>query len=258
MLSRFFSLISLSLAIVIFSSATYAKSIYPAVTEKGSFVVDKKGNCIRTQWVADQCCDPCGFELPVTAPPPPAEPVAKYVMKEKVVTYVDLIKQSIYFKIDKDNIDAEDRKRMDEVIYEIQKSDGVKAVRLVGYADRYASDDYNIDLSRRRAKNALSYFQSKGYFIDEVVDFGFMGERAPVTNCPTTLPKKEQIECLQADRRVDVEVEVLNNRVDVVKEIVYVDEQGNIIAVDEDNTLRGYKYEAPEGVIFEDINTLNK
>lgn len=239
-----------------FANSALAKSIYPATTKSGSIIVDKNGNCVRTAWVADQCCDPCGFDLPQVAPPPPAEPVAKYIMKEKVVTYVDLIRQSIYFKIDKHNIDADDRARMNEVINEIQKSDGIKAVRLVGYADRYASDDYNVKLSRNRAKNALSYFQSNGYFVNDQVDFAFMGENRPVTSCPTTLPRNQQVACLQADRRVDIEVEVYNNRIDTVKELVYVDPQGNIIAVDEDNSLKGYKYEAPEGVKFEDLNAL--
>lgn len=244
--------------IVLVSISSSAKSVYPVVNKKHSVVVDKRGNCVRSQWVADQCCDPCGFELPTVEAPAPAEPVAKYIMKEKVVTYVDLIRQSIYFEIDKHNIDADDRARMDEVIQEIQKSDGVKAVRLVGYADRYASDEYNVNLSRNRAKNALSYFQSRGYFVTEKVDFAFMGENRPVTSCPTTLPRDAQVACLQADRRVDIEVEVLNNRIDTVKELVYVDPQGNIINVDEDNSLKGYQYQAPEGVVFEDLNSLNK
>jgi len=62
------------------------------------------------------------------------------------------------------------------------------------------------------------------------------------------------IACLQADRRVDIEVEVYNNRVDTVRELVFVDAQGNISRV-EDNSLKGYQYEAPEGVIFEDLNS---
>ncbi len=250
-------ILSILTALLMVSNIAVAKSVYPVVNKKHTVVVDKKGNCVRSRWVADQCCDPCGFELPEAPAPKPVEPVAKYVEREKMVTYVDLIRQSIYFEIDRHNIDSDDRARMDEVISEIQKSDGVKAVRLVGYADRYAGDEYNVNLSRNRAKNALTYLQSRGYFITEQVDFGFMGENRPVTNCPTTLPKKQQIACLQADRRVDIEVEVYNNKIDRVKEIVYVDAQGNIISVEEDNELKGFQYEAPEGVIFEDLNAIN-
>jgi len=159
MSKKFVVLTSLFLIVLGFNAPVIAKSIYPAVNKHHSVIVDKRGNCVRTAWVADQCCDPCGFNLPDVTPaaPAPQEPVQKFVERDKVVTYVDLIRQSIYFVIDRHNIDADDRARMDEVIREIEKSDGVKAVRLVGYADRYASDDYNINLSRNRAKNSLSY-----------------------------------------------------------------------------------------------------
>ena len=244
-------------ALIIFllpSLSEAASPVEPARDERGNFIMDARGNCVRTKWVPDQCCDPCGFDKPEVKVKKKA-PQPKYIITEKQVTFVDLVRQSIYFKIDKDNIDQQDEMRMEEVIKEINKSDGVKAVRLVGYADRFASDDYNIDLSRRRALNVLEYFRSRGYFNDnESVRFGFFGERRPVTNCPKTMPKKQQIECLQADRRVDIEAELLRNKIEKVRELVFVDEEGNIIRKVDDDELRGFEYDQPEGIEFEDIS----
>ena len=252
-----FSLASvLALLIMVVGTASFAKSLHPTRDHRGNVVTDSRGNCVRTEWVAHQCCDPCGYEdASISATPiePPFEPIPKYLTREKAVTYVDLVRQSIYFKIDKDNIDTDDRERMNAVIKEIQNSDGVRAVRLVGYADRYASDDYNVDLSRRRAQNSLNYFDKKGFFKDDNVKFGFFGESRPVTNCSKSLPRKEQVACLQADRRVDIEVELYRNKIDVVKELVYLDENGQVISREQVSTTDSFQYTPPEGVVFEEM-----
>lgn len=207
---KFSKLVILSLSIFVTASAANARTVNPVMDKRGNPVQDHRGNCARTHWLADQCCDPCGH------PVAPMEPVV--VERENKIQYIDLIRQSIYFIIDKDNIDAIDEQRMNEVINEINKSVAIRDVKLVGYADRFATNDYNIDLSKRRATNALNYFRGKGYFNNIQVGFGFFGEEKPVTQCPMNVSVAEQVACLQADRRVDIEVEVLRERVDIVKE----------------------------------------
>jgi outer membrane protein OmpA-like peptidoglycan-associated protein len=252
-LYRVFFRAFLVLFVLTISTEVYSKSIEPLLDERGYFITDERGNCVRTKWIADQCCDPCGFLTPKIDTTPVDPPKPKILAKEKLVTYVDLIRQSVYFNIDKDNIDQDDRNRMNEVIAEIQNSDGVKAVRLVGYADRFASDKYNIDLSRRRAQNALSYFNSRNYFMDDnKIKFGYFGERKPVTNCPTDIPVAQQVACLQADRRVDIEVEVYRKKIDIVKEVVYQDSYGNI-SRETIYDLDSFEYVPPSGIEFEEV-----
>jgi outer membrane protein OmpA-like peptidoglycan-associated protein len=204
--------VSAILSILVISGAADARTVSPLLDKRGNPVQDHRGNCARTKWLADQCCDPCGY------PVKPAEPVV--VEKEKKIPYIDLVRQSIYFNIDKDNIDAVDEQRMQEVMNEIQKSSGIREVKLVGYADRFASSKYNIALSKRRATHVLDYFRSHGYFNNVTVGFGFFGKEKPVTNCPTNISIAKQVACLQADRRVDIEVELLRERVDIIKETV--------------------------------------
>jgi len=211
---KFSKLVFLTVSLLFVSSAVEARTVYPLLDKRGNPVQDHRGNCARTKWLADQCCDPCGHPLPEQ----PAAPVI--VEREKRIQYVDLIRQSIYFLIDKDNIDAVDEQRMNDVINEINNSIAIRDVKLVGYADRFATNKYNIDLSKRRANNALSYFRNKGYFNNIQVGFGFFGEEKPVTNCPLNASVKEQVDCLQADRRVDIEVEVLRERIETYKETI--------------------------------------
>jgi outer membrane protein OmpA-like peptidoglycan-associated protein len=213
-----FNKLFLSLAVIFSLSSmpavTKAESLFPALSKGGSVVKDARGNCVRTKWTADQCCDPCGFAAPAPAPLP------QIAEREKIITYVDLVRQSIYFNIDKDNIDAVDNSRIDDVIAEIKKSKSIRDAKIVGYADRFASREYNIDLSKRRATNVLNNFRNKGFLNDVTVGFGFFGKEKPVTDCPTNVPVPEQVACLQADRRVDIELELVRERVERISEVV--------------------------------------
>lgn len=199
-------------SILLISGASDARTVNPLVDKRGNPVQDNRGNCARTKWLADQCCDPCGY------PVEKVEPVV--VEKEKRIPYIDLVRQSIYFNIDKDNIDQIDEQRIQEVINEINKSVAIRDVKLVGYADRFATNKYNVALSKRRATHVLENFRKKGYFNNVTVGFGFFGEEKPVTHCPTNVSIPAQVACLQADRRVDIEVELLRERVDIIKETV--------------------------------------
>ena len=196
-----------ALSLVVFAGSAFARTVTPLMDKRGNPVQDFRGNCARTQWLAEQCCDICGYPTPA---PVPAAPICE----DKKVTYIDLVRQSIYFVIDKDNVDAVDDQRINDVIAEINKSVGIRDVKLVGYADRFNTNKYNIDLSKRRATNVLNNFRNKGYFNNVTVGFGFFGEEKPVTNCPTNVTVAEQVSCLQADRRVDIEVEVQRERVE--------------------------------------------
>lgn len=213
--NKLFLAITILLSSITLPTTSNAESLFPALSKGGSVVKDARGNCVRTKWTADQCCDPCGF----AAPEAPA-PLPQIAEREKIITYVDLIRQSIYFNIDKDNIDAVDNSRIDDVIAEIKKSKSIRDVKVVGYADRFASRDYNIDLSKRRATNVLNNFRNKGFLNDITVGFGFFGKEKPVTDCPTNVPVPEQVACLQADRRVDIELELVRERIEKISEVV--------------------------------------
>jgi OOP family OmpA-OmpF porin len=87
-----------------------------------------------------------------------------------------------------------------------------KAIKLeviiaVGHTDHFGSDAYNQKLSERRAAAVKTYLVSKGIDANRVYTEG-KGEKNPVTKpgqCPGPKSKKV-IECLQPDRRVDIEL----------------------------------------------------
>ena len=78
----------------------------------------------------------------------------------------------------------------------------------VGHADRLGSDQYNQKLSEKRAEAVKAYLVGKGVEPNRVYTEG-KGEKQPVTGdkCGKSDKKTKQlVECLQPDRRVEIEV----------------------------------------------------
>jgi OOP family OmpA-OmpF porin len=135
---------------------------------------------------------------PVEAPKPPPKPVA-----EKVTFSTDVL-----FDFDRAVIKPDGQKKLDELQGQM-KGVSVEVVIAIGHADRLGSDAYNQRLSVRRADAVKAYLASKGTEQNRVYTEG-KGKKQPVSGdkCKgmgnNRSPKL--IECLQADRRVEIEV----------------------------------------------------
>jgi len=87
----------------------------------------------------------------------------------------------------------------------------VEKVNLIGHADRIGSEEYNKDLSEKRAQAVADFLASKGVDSSRLQVEG-RGESDPVTGNECQRLGKESnknqklIACLQPDRRVDAEL----------------------------------------------------
>ena len=83
----------------------------------------------------------------------------------------------------------------------------LEVVIVTGHTDFLGSDAYNQRLSERRAATVKGYLVSKGIDTSRVYTEG-KGETQPVTNgqCNNVKPRTAQVDCLQPDRRVDIEI----------------------------------------------------
>jgi OOP family OmpA-OmpF porin len=82
-------------------------------------------------------------------------------------------------------------------------------IRVEGHTDRMGSDTANQTLSDARAASVKDYLVIHGRIDPARISTSGMGERQPVTaaaDCPDSLPRARLIECLQPDRRVEIEV----------------------------------------------------
>ena len=142
---------------------------------------------------------PAPAPTPVSAPKPAPKPVA-----EKITFSADVL-----FDFDRAVIRPEGQTKLDELQGRM-RSVSVEVVIAIGHADRIGSDAYNQRLSVRRADAVKAYLVSKGTAQSRVYTEG-KGEKQPVTGdkCKgmgDDRKNKQLIDCLQPDRRVEIEV----------------------------------------------------
>ena len=137
---------------------------------------------------------------PVAAAPAAAAPAPKPTA-DKIKLAADAL-----FDFDKATLKPEGRAKLDDLAAK-SKQLKLEVILAVGHTDRLGSDAYNQKLSERRAAAVKTYLVSKGVEANRVYTEG-KGEKQPVTGnkCDNVKNRKALIECLQPDRRVEVEV----------------------------------------------------
>jgi len=140
----------------------------------------------------DKCVAPVAAAKPAPGPKPTAD---------KIKLAADAL-----FDFDKATLKPEGRAKLDDLAAK-SKQLKLEVILAVGHTDRLGSDAYNQKLSERRAAAVKTYLVSKGVEANRVYTEG-KGEKQPVTGakCNTVKNRKALIECLQPDRRVEVEV----------------------------------------------------
>ncbi|MDP9127207.1 MAG: OmpA family protein [Pseudomonadota bacterium] len=157
---------------------------------EGQIVHSSNGNCVRTQWSA--CTDQCG------AAPQQAtrQAVAELTQEDR----------TIYFPFNKATLTPAAKRRLDTLANVLSSNDRVQEAKVVGYADRIGSVSYNDKLSQKRAEAVRAYLVSRGYTKSRVTETRWFGKSVPATHCPAKLARPKLIQCLQRDRRVEVEI----------------------------------------------------
>lgn len=165
----------------------------------GNIVHNTYGNCVRTQWPSDN--DECAPKVVAQAPAPqPRRIVRRPIAQEE---------RTVYFGFNKSNLNAESVQKLNTLATNLKSDSQVREARIVGYADRIGNASYNQQLSQRRAETVNKYLISQGVINSRVTDVRWLGESQPATQCPDNLSRNDLIQCLQKDRRVEVEIEYL-------------------------------------------------
>ena len=137
--------------------------------------------------------------LPVPPPPPPPARFEKYTLSATELFGFD----SAALRLP--------QPKLDEIATVLQSNRGVNDVVLTGYSDRLGSDKYNQKLSEKRASSVKDYLVSKGVDSSRLKAQG-RGEANPVVVC-TGKKMPALIQCLEPNRRVEVETFTIERRV---------------------------------------------
>jgi outer membrane protein OmpA-like peptidoglycan-associated protein len=119
--------------------------------------------------------------------------ISPTLMEEKRKNFIF---KPIYFEFDKDEIKEEFKSYLKEMA-EIVLSHSDLRLKVIGHTDGDGSDQYNLDLSKRRAKAIQEFFESVGLPEHRIV-IDFRGKREPIA--PNNTPEGKQL-----NRRVDFE-----------------------------------------------------
>ncbi len=175
------------------------------VDSDGDGVVDEKDKCPNTpagrQVNADGCeldsdgdgivdgADACpqvyaktadGCPLPVaTVPAPDPAPVAA-----PVVAANKLMLEGVNFDFDKTDLRPEDIDALEQDAAAMLQGNSKVIVEVAGHTDSIGSDEYNMDLSQRRAEAVSNYLINKGISADRLIPKGY-GEAQPIATNET-------------------------------------------------------------------------
>jgi outer membrane protein OmpA-like peptidoglycan-associated protein len=135
-----------------------------------------------------------------TPPPPPLPPPTPALQVQKIT-----LDSNVLFDFDKAVLKPEGKSAIDgQVVGKLAQVQKLEVVLVTGHTDRLGSDAYNQKLSEARANAVRDYLVSKGVDRTKIETIG-MGEKQPVVQCDQK-ELKALINCLQPNRRVDVQV----------------------------------------------------
>ncbi len=155
----------------------------------GTVIHSTSGACVRTQWMNNY--DACGR-------PPVVHARSTQIAVED---------RTVYFGFNQTSLSPEMKERLDTLAANLRSDEQVTGARIVGYADRIGRPGYNEKLSKKRAEVVRRYLVSRGIVNMRVAKTRWLGSSEPQTNCPSDITRPALIDCLQKDRRVEVEID---------------------------------------------------
>ncbi len=146
------------------------------------------GTCVRqNSYVQDPCAPPAAAEL-------------------KAPTVIAKEERTVYFDFNKAELTPESRAKLDALAEKLKAARDIQGADIAGYADRIGSVSYNDALSKKRAAVVRDYLVSRKVVNANVVKTRWFGKKEPSANCPNNLSRAELIQCLQPDRKVQVDI----------------------------------------------------
>lgn len=124
------------------------------------------------------------------------------VVRTVKVVRSTIVLPPVYFATDKDTVLPQSMPTLDTVAKLLKKHKWIRKVLVEGHTDHRASDSYNLDLSKRRAKSVYRYLVKRGIDPDRLKQIGY-GEarRVDTTNTKPGMAKNRRVEFVVIDPR---------------------------------------------------------
>lgn len=165
------------------------------------------GECVHTrQWTEAMRTPECGGQQAAVEPPP--QPVIEQAAFEPAPRPIETLTLDArtLFEFDKAQLRPGAREELDKLAQRMKGQVHVLFVNITGHADRIGDPQYNLMLSKERAEAVAQYLQNHTDLREAKFQIQGMGESQPVVECDGTNRTSSLIECLEPNRRVEIEV----------------------------------------------------
>jgi OOP family OmpA-OmpF porin len=167
---------------------------------EGSVVRTGSGDCLHTQrWSVPNAIAECDPEI-----------VAARDKKEVAVAAVEIVLNPVrleadaLFAFDSDELTPDGARILDDLVANLIAADlQEQKIQITGYADRIGEEQYNLELSQRRAAAVRDYLVSKGVAPGYIEAQG-LGTANPLVECEGERGAA-LVDCLAPNRRTEVE-----------------------------------------------------
>ncbi len=154
------------------------------------------GECLHTGFwqpaMAIIGCD--GKVAEVVAPEPMAAPPAPAMSTADA---------KVNFGFDRADLDATAIAAIDTLVGQAKSKGSIKSARVTGHADRIGAEEYNLDLSLRRASAVGDYLTQNAGIDAQSIELAGKGESQPLVGCEG-VRGAALVNCLAPNRRAEV------------------------------------------------------
>lgn len=163
------------------------------------------GECVHTgYWNPEMAIVGCDGKVaeqaaPAAMPAPKAAPAPVAMMA---------LDTKVNFAFDRADLDATATAAIDALVQQAKSKGSIKSVRLTGHADRVGTEDYNMDLSLRRASAVGDYLVQNAGVPAQAIEISGRGESEPLVGCEGMFGAAA-LNCLAPNRRVEVLLDLM-------------------------------------------------
>lgn len=160
------------------------------------------GECWHTGfWAPEMAIVGCDGKEAEAAPAP--APVAEPAPAPAPAPAVTSAEGTVNFGFDRADVDQTATSAIDTLVRDAKSKGSIRTVRLTGHADRIGTEDYNQDLSLRRASAVSDYLVSNHGIAAQSIEIAGKGESQPLVGCEG-VRGAAAIKCLAPNRRVEI------------------------------------------------------
>jgi len=210
------SLVSATAILAFIPASTAAQTLAPASFwhgPDGQYWKNNYGECWHTiLWKPGDVVPGCGYVEAEPPPPPPKKTVRK--VERTISLRADT---ETFFGFDKAVLTPTARQKLSAMMDEVKPFETVKSASVSAHTDRIGTETYNLDLSERRAAAVVDWLVAHGVDPNLIVAHAY-GESQPVVTCEGSRVTQALIDCLQPNRRADIEVVVTREEAQYIEE----------------------------------------